>query len=78
VENQLAVIACNTAGEHAGKQLGGRSVIVDATGAVLAEAGDAAETVIADLAPEATQRWRDRFPVLADRRRDIFAPEHRD
>ena len=39
IEDQLVVVQCNTGGTHAGVRMGGRSQVVDATGAVLAEAG---------------------------------------
>ena len=68
VENQMYVVACNTAGTHAGVPMGGNSIVVDPWGVVLAEAGDGEEvlTVEIDLASVATTRST--FPVLADRR----------
>jgi len=68
VENQSIVVQCNTAGTHAGVTMGGCSQIVDATGAVLAEAGPGEEVLVADVDPAAVDRWRETFPVLADRR----------
>ena len=38
VENQCVVVQCNTAGTHAGYEMGGRSQVVTASGEVLAEA----------------------------------------
>ena len=80
IENQAVVVQCNTAGTHAGHEMGGRSQVVSATGEVLAEApegaahgavdpGRAGECVLSvevDLA--ATTAYRQDFPVLADRR----------
>lgn len=68
VENQAYVFACNEAGTHAGVTLGGRSVIVDPTGEVLAEAGIDEEVIAATIDLDVVTRWRRDFPVLADRR----------
>ena len=68
VENQSYVVACNTAGTHAGVPMGGRSAVVDPWGEVLAEAGDGEEVLVVDLDPRAVAATRASFPVLADRR----------
>ena len=68
VENQCAVIQCNTGGTHAGVVMGGRSQVVSATGELLAEAGDGEEVLVVDLDLEEIAAWRKVFPVLADRR----------
>lgn len=67
IENQCVMAACNEVGTHGGTELGGRSVIVDAQGRVLAEGGSGEELVIADIDVEAASRWRAEFPVLGDR-----------
>jgi predicted amidohydrolase len=68
VENQYAVVACNTAGSQGGKAMGGRSIVVGPTGDVLGEAGEAAEVLTADVDLAEVARWREAFPVLANRR----------
>jgi predicted amidohydrolase len=68
IEDQVLLVQCNTAGTHAGVTMGGRSQVVDATGAVLAQAGDAEEVLAVDVDLAAVDDWRQRFPVLADRR----------
>lgn len=68
VEDQLVVVAVNTAGVQAGKTMGGCSVVVDAQGVVLAEAGTGAETLSVEVDLAEVRAWRERFPVLADRR----------
>ena len=68
VENQMVVVAVNTVGEQAGKRMGGASVVVDARGRVVAEAGDEAEVLVADVDVADVAKWRADFPVLADRR----------
>lgn len=68
VENQTVVVACNTGGTHDGVTMGGHSQVVDATGAVLAEAGDGEEVLAVDVDLAQVTAWREAFPVLADRR----------
>jgi len=68
IENQAWVVACNTAGTHNGVLMGGRSVVVDPRGTVVAEAGDDEEILYAEVDPTAAREWRQAFPVLADRR----------
>jgi predicted amidohydrolase len=68
VENQSYVVACNTAGTHAGVPMGGHSMVVDPWGERVAEAGEAEEVLVVDLDPTLVRRTRESFPVLADRR----------
>jgi len=68
VENQAFVVACNTAGTHAGVPMGGRSVVVDPWGEILAEAGTGEQVLSVDLDLGLVTRTRESFPVLADRR----------
>lgn len=68
VENQCYMLACNTGGTHAGQTMGGHSVVVDPTGAVLAEAGEDQEVLSVALDTDAVATARERFPVLGDRR----------
>lgn len=68
VENQAYVVACNTAGSHAGVPMGGGSLVVDPWGEVLAEAGTDEEVLVVDLDRQLVERTRAGFPVLADRR----------
>ena len=68
VENQAWVVAVNTAGTHAGVPMGGRSIVVDPRGAVVAEAGTGEAMLVVDIDPSAASAWREEFPVLGDRR----------
>ncbi len=69
VENQCVVVQCNTAGAHAGYEMGGHSQVVTASGEVLAEAGGAEQQVLSvDVDLAATTAYRETFPVLSDRR----------
>jgi predicted amidohydrolase len=68
VENQFVVVAANTSGVQVGKAMGGMSVVVDARGDVLGEAGPDEQTLSVDVELDDVAAWRKRFPVLADRR----------
>ncbi|MDO5502497.1 MAG: carbon-nitrogen family hydrolase [Actinomycetia bacterium] len=68
VENQAVVVTCNTAGTHAGVEMGGHSAVVSATGEVVAEAGLEEEVIEVTVDLDEVATARDAFPVLADRR----------
>jgi predicted amidohydrolase len=68
IENQCVVIACNTAGTHAGTEMGGHSQVVSATGEALAQAGTGEEVLSVEVDLDAVATWREQFPVLRDRR----------
>jgi len=69
IENQAFVIAANQIGEHEhGLRSGGRSMIVDPWGIVLALAADREGHIVADLDLEAQARIRSELPALANRR----------
>ena len=68
IENQAVVLACNQVGTHADTELGGHSLVVDALGAVVAEAGSDEVVLTARIDPASTRQWRETFPMLQDRR----------
>jgi deaminated glutathione amidase len=69
IENQCFVIAANQIGQHpGGARSGGRSMIVDPWGLVLALAPDAETAIVADLDLAAQEAVRRRLPSLANRR----------
>ncbi|HLH65495.1 MAG TPA: carbon-nitrogen hydrolase family protein [Solirubrobacteraceae bacterium] len=73
IENQCFVIAPNQVGEHpGGLRSGGRSMIVDPWGLVLATASDAEVAIVADLDLEAQRRIRRRLPTLERRRPSAY------
>ncbi|MGH8895663.1 MAG: nitrilase-related carbon-nitrogen hydrolase [Egibacteraceae bacterium] len=68
VENQAFVIACNAAGDDAGRMLAGHSAVISPLGEVIAEAGTGETTLEARIDPQAATRARNGFPFLDDRR----------
>jgi deaminated glutathione amidase len=69
IEDQCFVIAANQVGTHVeGLASGGRSMIVDPWGLVLAQAADAQTVITADLDLDAQAATRARLPSLANRR----------
>jgi len=80
IENQVFVVAANQVGAHpGGHHSGGRSLIVDPWGAVLADGGDARPgCVTAALDLERQREVRARLPSLANRREEAYRwPQHR-
>jgi predicted amidohydrolase len=69
IENQAFVIAANQIGTHPdGMQSGGRSMIVDPWGVVLAQAADREGHISAELDLERQREIRASLPSLANRR----------
>ncbi|MER7403319.1 carbon-nitrogen family hydrolase [Streptomyces sp. NPDC000070] len=67
VENQSFVVACGTAGTHAGVPQAGHSIVVDPWGEVLAEAGAGEEVLTVEFDPGKVAATREQFPALKDR-----------
>jgi len=76
VENQAFVLACGTAGTHAGVPQAGHSIVVDPWGEVLAEAGSDEEILTVDLDPAKVATTREQFPALKDRVLGLLPPRH--
>jgi len=73
IENGCFLVAANQIGEHApGLRSGGRSMIVDPWGVVLAAAPDAETHITADLDMGALLAIRGRMPTLSHRRPDVL------
>jgi predicted amidohydrolase len=69
IENQAFVIAANQVGPHPGGQRsGGRSMVVDPWGVVLAQAADREGYALAECDLESQREIRKRLPSLAHRR----------
>jgi predicted amidohydrolase len=74
IENQCFVVAPNQVGDHpGGLRSGGRSLIVDPWGLVLAGAADTETFIVADLDAENQRQIRRRLPSLARRRPEVYA-----
>lgn len=70
VEEQVFVIACNSAGTQAGDVvLAGHSRVIDPWGSVVFEAGADEEIAVVTIDLQVVADIRGDFPVLADRRR---------
>jgi predicted amidohydrolase len=73
IENQAFVIAANQIGEHpGGNRSGGRSMIVDPWGLVLAQAPDEECYILAELDLERQREIRAQLPALANRRASVY------
>ena len=73
IENQAYVVACNAVGRANETVFFGHSMIINPWGEVLEEGGEA-ETVLArDLDLAEVERIRAQFPVLSDRREELFS-----
>jgi predicted amidohydrolase len=76
IENQCYVLAANQIGPHPpGDRSGGRSLIVDPWGLVLAGAPDVETAIVADLDFDLLRDVRRRIPVLGHRRSDAYGWE---
>lgn len=76
IENQCFVVAPNQIGEHpGGNRSGGRSLIVDPWGVVLAGAPDGESAIVADLDLDRGRAIRRRLPTLARRRPEVYVWE---
>ncbi|ELS54823.1 carbon-nitrogen family hydrolase [Streptomyces viridochromogenes] len=67
VENQAFVLACGTAGTHAGVPQAGHSIVVDPWGEVLAQAGAGEQVLTVEFDPGKVAVTREQFPALKDR-----------
>ncbi|MFF5365823.1 carbon-nitrogen family hydrolase [Streptomyces sp. NPDC013187] len=67
VENQSFLLACATAGTHAGVPQAGHSMVVDPWGEVLAQAGAGEEVLTVEFDPGKVATTREQFPALKDR-----------
>jgi predicted amidohydrolase len=73
IENQCFVVAANQVGDTPPKyRSGGRSMIVDPWGIVLACAPDAEGVILADLSLDALAGVRRRLPALTHRRPEVY------
>jgi deaminated glutathione amidase len=73
IENQCFVVAANQIGHHpGGLRSGGRSLVVDPWGLVLASAPDTETAIVADLNMDTVRDVRRRLPSLTNRRPEAY------
>ncbi len=73
IANGVFVAAVNRVGVENGVRFYGSSFVCDPTGRVLAQAGrDSTEVVVADLEPGELAHWREHFPLLHQRRPEVY------
>jgi predicted amidohydrolase len=73
IEDQCFIVAPNQVGAHpGGYRSGGRSMIVDPWGLVLAQAPDAETAIVAELDPDVLRDVRRRLPSLSHRRPEVY------
>src|SRR4051812_2658203 len=73
IENQSYLVLANRAGVDAGVTCCGTSAIIDPSGVVLASAsGDGEELLTADISAETIAEVRNKIPVFAHRRADLY------
>jgi deaminated glutathione amidase len=73
IENQCFVVAPNQIGPHPpGPRCGGRSLIVDPWGLILAQAPDTEAAIVADIDFATLERVRRRIPALTHRRPETY------
>jgi len=73
IENQAFLVAANQIGAHpGGHRSGGRSMIVDPWGLVLAQAPDREGHIVAELDLERQREIREQLPALANRRPAVY------
>jgi len=73
IENQVFAIACNRCGPSGDILFGGHSMVIAPDGAILAEAGDQDETIVAEIDLAEVERARKSFPVLQSRRKQLYS-----
>jgi predicted amidohydrolase len=72
IENQLYVVSANACGPIGKLEFFGMSMIIDAKGEVLADAGEQQGEIVAPLSWEAMDAWRAQIPCFSDRRPELY------
>lgn len=74
IETQSYVLGVNRTGSYRGGKVDffGNSLLVGPTGEILIDAGSEPGFHWADIEPWEVQNWRQKFPYLDDRRRDLY------
>ena len=72
IENQFFIAAVNRTGTSKGEAFGGKSLIVDPWGNVIAHGGETEQLVSTTINLEAVASVRQAIPIFADRRPEIY------
>jgi omega-amidase len=72
IENQYFVIGCNRVGEFNGTSYGGHSVVFDAWGNLVAEAGGDESIFTVKINTDMVAEVRAKIPVMEDRRPNLY------
>ena len=72
MENQLFIVACNACGIIGKLDFFGMSMIIDAKGELLAEAGEGQGEIFASLDRQAMTDWRAQIPCFNDRKPECY------
>jgi predicted amidohydrolase len=74
-ENGVYMVPTNKVGLEGDWVFGGRSLVVDPFGGIVARASDDAdETIVAELSREQVYAARRRWPMMRDRRPEVYGP----
>jgi len=71
-ENQAYVAGVNRVGDGGKLHYAGDSALIDPLGETIAEAGDSESVLVGEVDPGRVREVREKFPVLADVRRDAY------
>jgi omega-amidase len=71
IENQCYVVGVNRAGRDPALRYPGKSIVIDPSGKVLAEAGEAEQLLAAEIEPTVVEEYRRKLPFLRDIREDL-------
>ena len=72
IENQMFIAACNNVGPSGNEQFGGQSAVIEPWGEPVVEAGGSEVLLTAEIDLDLADEARRRFPVLKDRRTDLY------
>ncbi len=72
IENQLFIVACNACGVIGKLDFFGMSMIIDAKGEILAEAGEQDQQILAELNMQSMADWRAQIPCFNDRKPELY------
>ena len=72
IENQAYVVGVNRCGSDPNLRYGGRSLVIDPRGEIVADAGRDETVISADIDVAVVEAWRRQFPALRDMRRDLW------